>query len=287
MSDRRYFTAALLALVVLAWLALIVWGQSPYARFLHHEEIGQLKLGLNIDDPFLTLVFVAGWTVMTVAMMLPTSLPLFTLFQRLVRRRQDAPRLVALLIGGYVVIWSLFGLAAHVADHGVHAAVEQVAWLQDNSWVIGAATLLLAGVYQFTPLKYICLDKCRSPLSFITEHWHGSHERAEAFKLGLHHGAFCVGCCWSLMLLMFAVGVGNVGWMLLLGTIMATEKNMPWGRRISAPLGAALVAAAVARAGIAAAFVALLVHTLMYAAFLEDPLAWVLLGAGIGLVRRP
>ncbi len=245
-DNRRYFTAALLALVALAWLALIVWGQSPYGRFLSHEEIGEVELGLNSDALALTLVFVLGWTVMTVAMMLPTSLPLFTLFQRLVRRRQDAPRLVALLSAGYVVIWSLFGLAAHIADRGLHAGIEQVAWMEENSWLVGAATLLLAGAYQFTPLKYMCLDKCRSPLSFITGHWHGSHERADAFKLGLHHGAFCVGCCWSLMLLMFAVGVGNVGWMLTLGAIMAIEKNMPWGRRMSTPLGAALVAAAAA-----------------------------------------
>ena len=123
------------------------------------------------------------------------------------------------------------------------AVVEQSAWLDENSWVLGAGTLLLAGVYQFTPLKYMCLDKCRSPLSFITEHWHGSREQGEAFKLGLHHGLFCVGCCWSLMLLMFAVGVGNIGWMLALGAVMAIEKNMPWGRRLSAPLGLALFAA--------------------------------------------
>ena len=84
---------------------------------------------------------------------------------------------------------------------------------------------MLAGLYQFTPLKYACLDKCRSPLSFITEHWRGSHERTQAFRLGVHHGLFCIGCCWSLMLLMFAVGVGNLGWMLVLGALMAIEKT--------------------------------------------------------------
>ena len=100
---------------------------------------------------------------------------------------------------------------------------------------------MLAGLYQFTPLKYACLDKCRSPLGFITEHWHGSHERIHAFRLGVRHGLFCIGCCWSLMLLMFAVGVGNLGWMLVLGALMAIEKNLPWGRRFSAPLGVVLL----------------------------------------------
>lgn len=243
-DSRRYFSALLLALVALAWLALVVWGQSPYGRFLDHKGLEEVELGLSDEGLALSLVFVAGWTVMTFAMMLPTSLPLFNLFQRLVRRRPQAPRLVALLVGGYIAIWSGFGLAAHLGDRAVHAAVEQSAWLDENTWLLGAGTLLLAGVYQFTPLKYRCLDKCRSPLSFITEHWHGSHEQSESFKLGLHHGLFCVGCCWSLMLLMFAVGVGNIGWMLALGAVMAIEKNMPWGRRLSAPLGLALVAAA-------------------------------------------
>ncbi len=247
-DNRRYFAVLLLALVGLAWLALIVWGQSPYGRFLSHEGLAEADLGLSGGSLGLSLVFVVGWTVMTVAMMLPTSLPLFSLFQRLVRQRASAQRLVALLIVGYIAVWSFFGLAAHAGDRGVHLAVERLSWLDQNSWAFGAGVFLLAGVYQFTPLKYMCLDKCRSPLSFITEHWHGSREHAEAFKLGVHHGLFCVGCCWSLMLLMFAVGVGNVGWMLALGAVMAAEKNTPWGRRLSAPLGVALLGAGAAAA---------------------------------------
>jgi len=242
-DTQRYFVPALLGLVALAWAGLFVWGSSPYGRFLSHEELEGLELSVTGEALGLTVFFVLGWTLMTVAMMLPTSLPLFNLFQRLVRRRAHPQRLVALLIGGYVVIWSLFGVAAHAGDRVIHAGVEQSAWLEANSWVIGAGVLFVAGVYQFTPLKYMCLDKCRSPFSFITEHWHGGREHAESFALGVHHGLFCVGCCWSLMLLMFAVGVGNIGWMLVLGAIMAAEKNMPWGRRVSAPLGLGLLAA--------------------------------------------
>lgn len=116
-----------------------------------------------------------------------------------------------------------------------------VLWLQSQAWAISAATLAGAGLYQFPPLKHHCLDKCRSPLSFIMEHWQGERDHVQAFRLGVHHGIFCIGCCWSLMLLMFAVGIGNLGWMLALGAVMAAEKNLPWGRRISAPLGGALV----------------------------------------------
>ncbi len=244
-DNRKYFAVLLLALVAVAWLALILWGQSPYGRFLNHDQLDEVKLGTTGELAGVMLVFVVGWTVMTVAMMLPTSLPLFTLFQRLVRQRPDGTLLVGLLITGYLAIWSFFGLLAHAGDWGVHAAVEQFSWLDNNSWILGASVLFIAGVYQFTPLKYMCLDKCRSPLSFITEHWHGRGEQLEAFKLGVHHGLFCVGCCWSLMLLLFAVGMGNVGWMLGLGAIMAVEKNMSWGRRLSTPLGVALIASAV------------------------------------------
>ncbi len=240
-DDRRLFTALTVGLVALAWLVLWLWGQSPYGRFLSHEELGEVELGLDSDALLLALVFVGGWTLMTFAMMLPTSLPLVTLFQTITRRRADRRRLVVLLVAGYLSVWALFGVVAHLGDRGLHEAVEQSAWLEDRAWALGAATLLVAGAYQFTPLKYHCLDKCRSPLSFIMEYWRGSHEQALAFRLGVHHGVFCVGCCWSLMLLMFAVGVGNLGWMLALGTVMAVEKNMPWGRALSAPLGLALI----------------------------------------------
>ena len=140
----------------------------------------------------------------------------------------------------------MFGLAVHVGDLRLHEAAHHSPWLAEHAWLIGAGTLLVAGAYQFTPLKYRCLDRCRSPLTFVMEHWRGRRERLEALRLGLRHGLFCLGCCWSLMLLMFAVGVGNLGWMLLLGAVMAAEKNLPWGRRLSAPLGAVLLSWGVA-----------------------------------------
>ncbi len=236
-DDRRLFAALMVALITLAWLALWVWGQSPYGRFLSHHSLEAVR-----GDAALMLVFVAGWTLMVVAMMLPTSLPLVTLFRTLVRGRPDRARLTVLLIAGYLVVWTLFGILVYSGDWILHGAVEQSTWLEANIIpFIGAGTLIIAGLYQFTPLKYKCLEKCRSPLSFVTEHWRGSHERSQSFLLGAHHGLFCVGCCWSLMLLMFAIGAGSLGWMLVLGAVMAVEKNMPWGRKISTPLGVLLL----------------------------------------------
>jgi predicted metal-binding membrane protein len=240
-DDRRPFFVLMAALIAMTWLVLGVWSISPYARFLDHEVLGHLEFAISGEYLVFLLVFVAGWTLMTVAMMLPTSMPLVMLFRRLTRQRPDHLRLVVLLIAGYLGVWVFFGGLARFGDLFVHQAVEQSEWLETNAWVVGAGTIMLAGIYQFTPLKYKCLDKCRSPLSFIAEHWRGSHEASQAFRLGAHHGLFCVGCCWSLMLLMFVVGVGNLGWMLALGAVMAVEKNMPWGKKISAPLGIALI----------------------------------------------
>ena len=235
-DDRKLFSALMAVLIALAWLALFVWGESPYGRFLSHEELGETG-----EHSAYLLLFVGGWTLMTVAMMLPTSLPLVTLFYALTRKRSERPRLVGLLITGYLGVWMLFGAVIHLGDWGIHEAVERNGWLEANAWVIGTGTIALAGIYQFTPLKYYCLEKCRSPLSFIMGHWRGNYERSQALRLGLHHGLFCVGCCWSLMLLMFVVGVGSLGWMLALGAVMAVEKNISWGRMISMPLGTILL----------------------------------------------
>jgi predicted metal-binding membrane protein len=101
--------------------------------------------------------------------------------------------------------------------------------------------LAIAGLFQFSRFKYRCLDKCRTPFSFINEHWRGRAERRESFLLGVHHGLFCVGCCWAIMFLMFLVGTGSVGWMLLIGAIMATEKNVAGGKRLGVPLGISLL----------------------------------------------
>lgn len=234
---RRPFGLFFGALVALAWVTLALWGQSPYARYLSHHDLEVVRGG-----GLLMLVFIAGWLVMLLAMMLPTTLPLVAMFNKLTRSRADSTRLLALLVVGYLSVWVMFGIGIYVSDSLLHEAFALLPWLVDKGWAVGALTLLVAGVYQFTPLKYHCLEKCRSPFSFITQHWRGRDEAGQAFMLGVHHGLFCVGCCWTLMLLMFGVGIGNFGWMLVLGAVMAIEKNMPWGRKLSAPLGVVLLA---------------------------------------------
>lgn len=231
---------ALFALSGAAWLTLWLWGQSSAARFLHHASTA--SAGAETADGVL---FVTGWAVMIVAMMLPTSVPLVMTFGGMVARRSNGTRLVALVIAGYLVVWTAFGAALYLGDRGLHLLVDAWPWLASHAYLISAATLALAGAYQFSALKYSCLDECRSPIGFIVSRWQAKRVRWEAFRLGIAHGLFCVGCCWSLMLVMFAVGLGSLAWMFVLALVMAVEKNHPLGRRLSRPLGVVLLLAAI------------------------------------------
>jgi predicted metal-binding membrane protein len=243
--DRdRIWPVAVGGMAAMAWLTLAIWAQTPYGRYLDHGGwlesgyMGELCRATPAAQIVLPgMLYAGGWLIMLVAMMLPTALPLVSLFARMVRDRPGRD----LLIAGYLSVWSVFGLLAHALDTALHAYVASKASLSFNGWVIGAAVIGLAGAFQFSRLKYHCLDQCRTPLSFIARHWRGGAILRQSFQLGLRHGLFCIGCCWAIMILMFVVGMGNVGWMLAIGAVMAAEKNARWGPRLSAPLGIALL----------------------------------------------
>ncbi|MFL6672483.1 MAG: DUF2182 domain-containing protein [Massilia sp.] len=246
---RRVFLPLLAALIALAWAGLWAWASSPYGRYLQHDDwtasgpaadLCRAIPGGEVVVP--ALFYAAAWILMTAAMMLPTTLPLFSVFDRLTATRADHGRLVALLGLGYMAVWGAFGLLAHALHMAVLSLFDSIPALAWRGWLVGAAVIAVAGAFQFTSLKYRCLDKCRTPLSFVIGHWRGHAHGWHAFALGAHHGLFCVGCCWALMLLMFAFGAGSLGWMLALAAVMATEKNFSWGKRLSAPLGIGLLA---------------------------------------------
>jgi predicted metal-binding membrane protein len=236
--DRAILAGSLVALSGLAWLTLWVWAASPYGRYLHHD-------GGFAPMPVEAALFSLGWVLMIIAMMLPSSVPLVVTFGAIVGRRPQPRLLVGLLIAGYLAIWAAFGLAAWVLDRGIHAAVDASPWLAQHPQLIIGTTLAVAGLWQFTPYRARCLEECRSPLGFVMNRWRGVDIRRESFRMGVAHGAFCVGCCWSLMLVMFGVGLGSVTAMLALGALTAVETNMPWGHRITRPLGYGLILAAV------------------------------------------
>jgi predicted metal-binding membrane protein len=238
--DGLLLGTALLALAGLAWLTLWWWEASPYGRYLHHDA-GAAGLPLPIEGAIFTL----GWLVMIVAMMLPSSVPLVLTFRSLVGRRRHPGLLVGILLIGYLASWTGFGAAAWLADRGIHALVATVPWLAAYPQLVMGVTLVAAGLWQFSPLRESCLDACRSPLGFVVDRWTGSAERRDALRIGVAHGLFCIGCCWSLMLVMFGVGLGSFSVMLVLGALTAIEKVVAGGRRLTRPIGVVLILAAV------------------------------------------
>ncbi|GIK85454.1 MAG: hypothetical protein BroJett026_09350 [Betaproteobacteria bacterium] len=244
---RVVLVPALLGLAGLAWVALLAWEASDLAHAMHVPALGAPALACERGSPAgRAALYLGGWLLMSVAMMLPTTLPLVRVFARLVQRRPQRGLLLALLLGGYLLAWLAFGAVAHALHAALGAWKDGTGWLWTHAWVPAAATLALAGAFQFSRLKHRCLTACRSPAAFVAGRWGGVAPRRDALRIGVAHGVFCVGCCWALMLLMFTAGLGNVAWMLVLGLVMAIEKNASWGRRVGAPLGVALLAAAAA-----------------------------------------
>src|SRR4051794_29596231 len=168
--------------------------------------------------------FVGVWVVMMAAMMFPSLAPTVALYSRMTTDRAR-PRL---FVAGYLVVWGAAGVAAFaVARVGGGIAGDVLAWDRAGRWVAGA-TLLAAAVYELTPLKDVCLGKCRSPLGFLLGAWRDG--RAGSLRMGAGHGAWCVGCCWALMASLFALGVMSIAWMALVAALIAAEKTLPWRR---------------------------------------------------------
>jgi len=225
--------------IAAAWAAAIAAQLAGAAALLHHDS---LLAGGGPPLVAAAILSLLAWQVMIAAMMLPSSLPLVRLYARASAQAPQRRRAMAAFLGGYALVWSGFGLAAFGADAGLHAAVNSSSWLEHHDWWIGGSVLALAGAFQFTSLKDACLDKCRHPAQFMMRYY----ERGPSggLRLGMRHGAFCVGCCWALMLVMFAAGVASLIWMALLTAVMIHEKTRPAGARAVPVTGVALLAAA-------------------------------------------
>ena len=179
--------------------------------------------------------FLATWVVMMAAMMFPSLAPTVALYSRMTRER--APLSPMLFTAGYLIVWSAVGLLAFaLARGGSRLAGDVLGWNNAGRWVAGV-TLIAAAVYELTPLKDVCLGKCRSPLGFLLGAWRDG--RAGALRMGAEHGAWCVGCCWALMASLFALGVMSIVWMACVAALIAVEKTLPWRR--AATLGTAAI----------------------------------------------
>jgi predicted metal-binding membrane protein len=192
--------------------------------------------------PVSLLLFLPVWISMMVAMMFPAIAPVVSLFATISTKRRAAHQPAAptwMFLIGYLFVWSLFGLGAYLLSLIVPAIGMMAAGLRVDSPVAAGSVLLFAGLYQLSPLKQVCLRHCRSPLSVILHGWHDGY--GGAFRMGLTHGAYCLGCCWGLMLVLFAVGLMNLIWMVLLTIAIFVEKVISRGPLISRLIALALV----------------------------------------------
>ncbi len=188
--------------------------------------------------------FVGIWVTMMAAMMLPSVAPMVLLFARVSgerARRGQAPLVPSwLFVAGYLAVWTTAGLAAYgLYRAGVAAGTGWLSWDRAGPYVAGTA-LAVAGLYQLTPLKDVCLRHCRSPLDFLLHGWRSG--RTGAVRMGVEHGVYCLGCCWGLMLALFAVGVMSLFWMAVVAAVILVEKVAPRGRQLSLVSAVALVA---------------------------------------------
>jgi predicted metal-binding membrane protein len=185
-------------------------------------------------------VFMVTWVVMMVAMMFPTAAPMILTFERVhSRRRERGASAVptSIFVAGYMLVWSAFGLLALGAATWLDSATESGLLPAHALARLGGGTLVMAGLYQLSPLKYACLSKCRTPMQFVLHSWKDG--RLGALHMGLEHGAYCLGCCWLLFVILIPLGLMNVSAMALITLLIFAEKSLPVGQRVAK--GAALV----------------------------------------------
>jgi predicted metal-binding membrane protein len=218
---RLGLVALLFVLAVLAW-------------WLTVDRMDGMDAGPGTDLGTLGW-FIGVWVVMMAAMMFPSVAPTVALYSQLTKRREPLGPLA--FAGGYLLTWAAVGLLAYgLYALGNALLGDQLAWDGAGQWVAGGL-VVLAGVYELTPLKEACLGRCRSPLAFLTGNWRDG--LGGAVRMGATHGLWCVGCCWALMTALFALGVMSIAWMAFVGALIALEKVLPWGR--VATLGTAVL----------------------------------------------
>ena len=233
--DRALAVAALLTVIALSWVWLLV------GAGLGMEEMdmggGQMMLMAPPWTPsYAALIFVM-WAVMMAAMMLPAATPTILLVDALARQRAKGSQATALFTVGYLAVWGGFSVLATGLQWGLVRASLLGDDMASASPVLVGGLLIAAGIYQWTPLKQACLNHCRAPFDFLTRHWGRG-----PFRAGVHHGLFCLGCCWILMVLLFAFGLMNLLWIAALALLVLVEKVLPIGGRMSHVTGVALIA---------------------------------------------
>lgn len=227
-------------------VVIIAWGLAGFAMVTGQQALIDHDAILHQGSPPSLvdfLLFFAAWQVMTAAMMLPSSIPMMNLFTQISSGQKHARWVFVAFFAAYFVVWTGFAVAAIGLDSQIHALVDRWAWLAAHPRLIGGVLLALAGLFQFSALKERCLRECRTPKGFLWRYYRQGV--GPAWRLGIRHGLFCLGCCWALMLVMFGVGVGSLFWLTVLTGTMVIEKTTRWGRRLVPAVGVGLLSLAI------------------------------------------
>ena len=236
--DRFVVAAGVVGLAALAW-AYLVYLARDMGGMDSGMVMAQMRSWTAADFGFMLLM----WATMMVGMMVPTAAPMVLLFaanSRRLREQQQPYVPTVVFLSGYVVVWSGFAVAATLGNWALHVNDLMSSMMGESvSIYLGGGLLIAAGLFQLSPLKYVCLKHCRSPLSFLTNDWReGSWG---AFNMGLRHGAFCLGCCWMLMGLLFVLGIMNLIWIAALAAFVLLEKVAPAGQYVGMTAGILLI----------------------------------------------
>jgi predicted metal-binding membrane protein len=229
--ERYLILASLLVLAASAWVVL-AWQSLTADRAMAMRP----TMGTGV------VLFLLIWVAMMVAIMFPTAAPMMLVFARISagNRRQGSPFVPTwVFISAYLLLWSALGILAYAGAVGAERLADRSMWLMENAPRIGGVVLIAAGLYQLTPLKSMCLSKCRSPMAFIMTSWRDGY--GGAFRMGIEHGLYCAGCCWLLFVILFPLGMLNLAALALITALIFAEKSLPFGRHLSWVAGAALV----------------------------------------------
>ena len=237
-QDRVVVVVGAAVIALLGWAYLFYQGWA----MRHMDLVAMAMPSTGAWGPMDLLLVFAMWAVMMVAMMVPSATPMLLAFAAITRSRRAQGRGFVPLwvfLAGYLVLWTAFSLAATLAQWGLHSLALISPMMVGTSPLLGSLLLIAAGVYQWTPLKQACLRHCRSPLQFLLICWQDG--TAGAFLMGLRHGAYCLGCCWLLMAVLFAVGVMNLAWIAALSVFVLVEKIIPRGFWVAKAAGLVLM----------------------------------------------
>jgi len=251
--DRLVVAGALGLIVALAWSYLLWLAADMDMGGMDMTGFRMIPAGMGImapaKAPWLTIEFAfvfAMWAVMMVGMMTPSAAPMILMYARVARQGTSTGKPLASagwFAAGYLLVWTGFSVAATTVQWALERAALLDSQMASASYVLGGIVLIVAGIYQWTPLKDVCLTQCQSPLAFLMRHGGFRGDVSGCLLLGIRHGGYCVGCCWLLMALLFVGGVMNVLWIALLALLVILEKLAPFGRWVARAAGVACVGA--------------------------------------------